>query len=81
MQPINTLLPEESPPEFPAINFRKKQTSYVSNVDGLDPVAYYNRNPWFLLMIINMNAWLAVSSMIKLTIVPQFASQSQASVC
>lgn len=45
VQPINSLLPEESPPEFPAINFRKKQTSYVSNVDGLDPVAYYNRNP------------------------------------
>lgn len=44
-QPINSLLPEDSPPEFPAIHFRKKQTSYVSNVDGLDPVAYYNRNP------------------------------------
>lgn len=44
-QPINSLLPEDSPPEFPPINFRKKQTSYVSNVDGLDPVAYYNRNP------------------------------------
>jgi hypothetical protein len=43
IQPIQTLPPEESP-EFPSLQFRKKQTSYVSNVDGLDPVAYYNRN-------------------------------------
>jgi hypothetical protein len=41
---LRSILPEESPPEFPTIAFRKKQTSYMSNVDALDPMAYYNRN-------------------------------------
>lgn len=41
---LRSILPEDSPPEFPPITFRKKGTSYMSNVDALDPVAYYNRN-------------------------------------
>lgn len=38
------ILPEESPPEYETLRFQKKKTSYVSNVDGLDPVAYFNRS-------------------------------------
>ena len=37
-QPIQSLPPEESPPEFPVLG--KKPTSYVENLNGLDPVAY-----------------------------------------
>jgi hypothetical protein len=42
MNHINILPGETSPPEFPTVAFRRRETSYVSNVDGLDPVAYYN---------------------------------------
>ena len=42
-QAIQSLPPDESPPEF-LPSFRKKPTSYVENLNGLDPVAYYNRD-------------------------------------
>ena len=42
-QPIQSLPPpEESPSEFPAM--RKKPTSYVENLNGLDPTYYANSN-------------------------------------
>lgn len=43
---MNNIPIEESQNQYPSLNLnnRKKKTSYVSNVDGFDPVAYYNRN-------------------------------------
>ena len=38
---IQSLPPNDSPPEFPGMN--KKQTSYIENLNGLDPT-YYNRH-------------------------------------
>lgn len=45
-EPQNILIlpPDDSPPDYETIRFQKKKTSYVSNVDGLDPVAYLNRS-------------------------------------
>lgn len=43
-QNIMILPPDDSPPDYETIRFQKKKTSYVSNVDGLDPVAYLNRS-------------------------------------
>jgi hypothetical protein len=43
--PLPPILPvEDSPPEYETLRFQKKKTSYVSNVDGLDPLAYLNRS-------------------------------------
>lgn len=44
VQQIPILPPDDSPPEYETLRFHKKKTSYVSNVDGLDPVAYLNRS-------------------------------------
>lgn len=41
---IPILPQDDSPPDYETLRFHKKKTSYVSNVDGLDPVAYLNRS-------------------------------------
>jgi hypothetical protein len=37
------ILPEDSH-DYSPLGFRKKRTSYIDNLNGLDPVDYHERN-------------------------------------